>query len=134
MKILLDTHIIIWTLENNPKLSDKARELIEDESNEIFYSVASIWEVQIKHMARPDKMHIDGKDLSEKCIASGFTVLPVVERHVFALDYLKRKEGAAPHNDPFDRMLISQAKQDGLLFLTHDSLLPDYQEECIYAV
>ena len=126
MKILLDTHIIIWTLENNPKLSDKARELIKDESNEIFYSVVSIWEVQIKHMARPDKMHIDGKVLSEKCIASGFTVLPVVERHVFALDYLKRKEGAAPHNDPFDRMLVAQEMEEGLFVLTHDGRLPPY--------
>ena len=58
----------------------------------------------------------------------------VVERHIFALDSLKRKEGAAPHNDPFDLMLISQAEQEGILFLTHDSLLSDYQEVCFYKV
>ncbi len=134
MRILLDTHLILWALENNSKLPEIARELIEDESNEIIYSVASIWEVQIKHMARPDKMLTDGKSLSEKCNASGFMILPIFERHIYALDSLKRKEGAAPHNDPFDRILISQAKQDGLIFMTHDALLPDYQEKCIFKV
>ena len=134
MRILLDTHIIIWTLENNPKLPDKARELIVDESNEIFYSAASIWEIQIKHMARPDKMFIDGETLSKKCIASGFEPLPVFERHVHTLASLKRKEGAAPHNDPFDRILISQAKKEDLVFVTHDALLPDYREKCILIV
>lgn len=72
MKVLLDTHIILWALDNNPRLPVKARQLIENEENQIYYSTASVWEVAIKHMARPDKIFIDARGMSDKCRASGF--------------------------------------------------------------
>ena len=69
MKVLLDTHIILWALENNAKLPKKAREIIENEHNQIYYSTASVWEIAIKHMAHPEKMRIDGQGFSEiSCI------------------------------------------------------------------
>lgn len=71
MRFLLDTHIILWMLENNAKLPQEARKVIEDENNQIYYSTASVWEIAIKHMARPDKMRIGGRDFSEKCMSSG---------------------------------------------------------------
>lgn len=134
MRILLDTHIILWVLENNEKLSQKARELIENERNQIYYSTAAVWEIAIKHMARPDKMHIDGRSFSEKCMDSGFEMLPVYDRHVYGLETLVRPDDAPPHNDPFDRIMLAQAKTDGLRFITHDLLIPFYQEGCILAV
>ena len=134
MRVLLDTHIILWTLENNVKLSKKARELIEDERNQIYYSTASVWEIAIKHMARPDKMCIDGRNFSEKCIDSGFEMLPVYDRHVYGLETLARPYDAPPHNDPFGRIMLSQAKVDGLKFITHDSLFPFYNEKCVLLV
>ncbi|MDO5424265.1 MAG: type II toxin-antitoxin system VapC family toxin [Eubacteriales bacterium] len=134
MKVLLDTHIILWALENSSKLPEQARKIIEDEENQIYYSTASIWEIAIKHKARPDKMRIDGRGLSEKCQASGFEMLPVSDRHVYELDTLTRPEDAPPHNDPFDRIMLSQAKADGLKFLTHDSLIPHYHEPCVLSV
>ncbi|SOY27683.1 PIN domain protein [Acetatifactor muris] len=134
MKVLLDTHIILWVLENNVKLPEKAREIIEDERNQIYYSTASVWEIAIKHMARPDKMRIDGQSFSKKCMDSGFEMLPVYDRHVYGVETLSRSDDAPPHNDPFDRIMLSQAKVDKLRFITHDSLIPFYNEECILAV
>ena len=134
MKVLLDTHIILWTLENNTKLSEKAREIIENERNQIYYSTAFVWEIAIKHMAHPEKMRIDGQGFSEKCMKSGFEMLPVYDRHVYGLETLTRPGDAPPHNDPFDRIMLSQAKVDELKFITHDSLIPYYNEECVLAV
>ena len=94
MRVLLDTHIILWALENNSKLPKKAREIIEDERNQIYYSTASVWEIAIKHMARPDKMLINGRAFSEKCMDSGFEMLPVYDRHVYGLETLTRPDNA----------------------------------------
>lgn len=134
MRVLLDTHIILWALENNSKLPEKARKIIGDERNQIYYSTASVWEIAIKHMARPDKMLIDGRAFSEKCIESGFGMLPVYDRHVYGLETLARPDNAPPHNDPFDRIMLAQAKVDELRFITHDSLIPYYNEECVLTV
>lgn len=134
MKILLDTHIILWALENNIKLTEIARKIIENEQNQIYYSTASVWEITIKHMVHPEKMCIDGRSFSEKCRGSGFEMLPVYDRHVYGLETLARPDDAPPHNDPFDRIMLSQAKVDGLRFITHDSLIPYYNEECVLVV
>lgn len=134
MRFLLDTHIILWMLENNAKLPQEARKVIEDENNQIYYSTASVWEIAIKHMARPDKMRIGGRDFSEKCMSSGLEMLPVYDRHVYGLETLARLDDAPPHNDPFDRIMLAQAKVDGLKFITHDSLIPFYNEECVFTV
>ncbi len=72
MKILLDTHILLWTLSNDVKLPDKARKLIENEDNEIYYSIASLWEVEIKHLAHPDVMSVSAKEVAKYCEESGF--------------------------------------------------------------
>ncbi|MCM1538553.1 MAG: type II toxin-antitoxin system VapC family toxin, partial [bacterium] len=61
MRILIDTHIAIWAVPNDSKLPERAKDLILDESNEIFYSTASVWEVTIKHMLHPDKIRLDGR-------------------------------------------------------------------------
>ena len=61
MKLLLDTHIVLWAMNDNPKLSEKARNLILDSQNEIYYSTASVWETTIKHMSKPEKIMINGK-------------------------------------------------------------------------
>ena len=107
MKILLDTHILLWVLSNDAKLSEKARKLVENEENEIYYSIVSLWEVELKRLAHPEAMPLAG---------------------------LKREENALPHKDPFDRMLICQAATENMLFVTHDSLIPGYCEPCILAV
>lgn len=134
MKILIDTHIAIWAVLNDPKLPKKARDLILDKENEIFYSTASVWEIMIKHMLHPDKIRISGRLLEKGCEDSGYVVLPILNEHVFALKTLKRPENAPRHNDPFDRIMVAQAKAEKLMFLTHDALIPYYEEPFIISI
>ena len=134
MKILLDTHILLWVLSNDAKLSEKARKLVENEENEIYYSIVSLWEVELKRLAHPEAMPVCAKELAEYCEQSGFQRILVMEKHIYALAGLKREENALLHKDPFDRMLICQAATENMLFVTHDSLIPGYCEPCILAV
>ena len=131
---MIDTHIAIWAVLNDPKMPRNAKEIILDEENEIFYSTVSVWEVAIKHMLRPNKIRISGSLLEKGCEDNGYIVLPVFNRHVLSLETLKRSEDAPQHNDPFDRIMLAQAKSDNLMFLTHDSLLPYYCEPFIISI
>ena len=134
MKVLLDTHILLWALSNDRRLPERAKRLIEDAENDIFYSIASLWEIEIKHLAHPDAMSVSSKEISEYCQQSGYEKLAIKENHIFAMADLKRDEGVPPHKDPFDRMLICQALAENMMFVTHDSLIPGYREPCILAV
>ena len=102
--------------------------------NAIFYSSVSVWEISIKHANHPDNVEFTGKELSQFCREAGFFPVEMREKHVFALETITRTEGAPPHHDLFDRMLIAQAKAENMSFVTHDSLLPYYEEKCIVPV
>ena len=134
MKLLLDTHILIWALADDPKLPQKARELILNESNELYASVVSLWEVIIKHTLHPSELSYSGKDFYDACARAGFGLLPVKAEHILVVESLHRNENAPPHKDPFDRLLIAQAKNEDMAFVTHDTLLPGYGEPCIFSV
>ncbi len=134
MNLLLDTHVAIWALNDDPALSEKARDLILDSDNTIYYSTVSVWEVLLKHARRPGNIPFDEKDFSAGCLAAGFVPLSLFDKHVLAVRTLRRPEDAKEHNDPFDRLLLAQAKVENMLFLTHDKLIPEYQEKCILAI
>lgn len=134
MKVLLDTHIILWAITDDERLPQKARMIISREENEIWYSTASIWEVTIKYMTHPGYIPISGKQLSQYCNRAGYQMLSVQDKHVHALESLRRVENAPIHKDPFDRIMLSQAKAENMMFMTHDSLMPWYSEECIISV
>ncbi len=134
MKLLLDTHILLWVLSDHVRLPEKARKLIENDENEIYYSIASIWELQMKYLAHPDQIAFTPEQVAAFCKESGFYRVPIKEEHIFYLKNLKRPDTAPPHKDPFDKILICQAMTENMLFITHDRLLPDYNEPCIYAV
>ena len=134
MNLLLDTHILIWALNDDPQLSDKAKDMILDPDNAIYYSAVSIWEVSIKHSAHPEDIEFSGRELSGFCQDAGFLPLEMRDKHIYALETIKRPGNAPRHNDPFDRMLVAQAKAENMSFLTHDSLIPYYEERCIIPV
>lgn len=134
MRILLDTHMILWCFSDEPLLSAKAISLIEDEQNEIFYSTASVWEIAIKHHLHPDKMLIDEARFVRYCQMSDFHPLAINNNHVLALSSLAYPDNCKPHNDPFDRIMIAQAKAENMLFLSHDSLVANYDEGCVVPV
>lgn len=134
MRLLLDTHILLWTLSDDTQLSGKTRKLIQNEENEVYYSIASIWEIQMKCIAHPDRMSFTAEQVSDYCKESGFFQLPVREEHIFYLKNLRRPDDALPHKDPFDKIMVCQAMVENMLFVTHDHLIPDYNEPCIYVV
>ena len=131
MKILMDSHIILWSLNNDRKLSPAARDLILDARNTLYFSVISVWEFSIKHAVHPDNVLVSGLEIYALCESAGYEPLDLCGKHVFTLETLHRRKGAPSHHDPFDRLLIAQAKAEKMLFLTHDSLLSYYDEPCI---
>ena len=130
--VLLDTHIIIWAMLNDSRLNDKMLKVILNPENRIFYSIASMWEVQIKYALK--KMPISGIEFMHYCEQSGYHKLPIDDSHICELAGLVRDESAPPHNDPFDRIMLSQAKSEGFLFLTHDPFFRGYNEACVMEV
>jgi len=134
MNILLDSHILLWTLDGSSQMAEKGRELITDVHNEIYYSAASIWELSIKHQLHPKQIRYPAKMLRELCQQAGFTEVPVLVSHVEAMETLSRPQDAPRHKDPFDKILIAQAKATGMMFLTHDAMLPYYDESCIIKI
>ena len=134
MRILLDTHIALWAIADTSKLSDEVIKLLEKESNEVFYSMVSVWEVAIKHIIKPENMPVSEEEFVRLCEDTGFTRLPIEAGHIFLLKTLSRPNDAPKHNDPFDRLLIAQAKYENLVLLTHDSQFPYYGEKCVMSV
>ena len=134
MKILLDTHIALWTIADSRKLSSKTFDLISSKSNEIFYSIVSVWEIAIKHHLKPEFMPMSEESFVSYCESLGYLQLSLKNEHIFNLKSLTKKSDEVKHNDPFDRLILSQAKSENLILITHDSLLADYNESCIMLV
>ena len=125
MKILIDTHILIWHGFGILPLS--AQEYIQDESNDLFFSPASIWEVAIKRgLNRPDFI-IDPYILSNGLFADGFEELPITIHHALSINSLP-----VIHKDPFDRILLAQAITEKISLLTFDAVLTKYGSPVIY--
>ena len=131
MKLLLDTHYALWTILDDPRAAVSARSIIEAQDTEVFYSILSVWEVTIKNSLHPDKMPMDGELFARVLEQSGIQCLGLKKRQIAMLPTLHRREGAREHRDPFDRMLLCQAKAEGMMLLTHDRLLVDYEEPCV---
>jgi PIN domain nuclease of toxin-antitoxin system len=120
MRILLDTHIYLWWLQDHPKLSQTARALIVDAS-EVYISSASIWEATIK--AGIGKLEADIDQLVAEIANSGFLELPISAKHAATVAQLPDI-----HRDPFDRILVAQALCEPLRLLTADGILGGYSE------
>ena len=134
MKYLLDTHILFWAMSNENKIPKRVLDIINNRENAIFFSSASIWEVVIKHEKSPQKMPISGQEFLNGCLKAGFIPLSIEINHVLTVNQLQRMINEPPHNDPFDKLLISQAKTEGMTFITHDSLLDGYAENCVMTI
>jgi PIN domain nuclease of toxin-antitoxin system len=135
MSFFLDTHILVWLHADRKKLSQEAIEILKNSDNDFYYSPINIWEAQVKHSAYPETFTISGEDLYFLCNRANINYLAIKPEHAIALKTLAYSSSAPrPHKDPFDRMLICQAKTEGMLFLTHDSLIPYYNEPCTVSV
>jgi len=121
MKLLLDTHLLLWAAGHPDRLSSTARSLIENPENELLFSVASVWEVVIKRGLGRNDFQVDPRLLRRGLLDNGYGELPILSDHVVAIDSLP-----GIHKDPFDRVLVAQASVEGITLLTTDSLLTQY--------
>ena len=117
-RLLLDTHALLWALDDDDELGEPARSAIVDPRNDVFVSAISMWEISIKRSLGKLKAP---EDLLSTVEASGFRELPVTFVHA------DQAGGLPPHHrDPFDRMLVAQAQVEGLTIVTHDSVIAKY--------
>lgn len=135
MNYLADTHILIWAITDSPKLSQNAREILLSENNNIYYSFSNVWEIAIKHSLHKSNITFSSQRFEEMCKLAGFSFLETKCNHAFMVETLKHADNAPrEHRDPFDRLLLAQAKAENMFFLTHDELIPFYNESCIVSV
>ena len=135
MKLLLDTHVIIWAITGDGRLGKENEKLILDTSNQVYFSIVSLWEIAIKNAKSPGKCPYDERDVYENCLKSGFELLELPPEHIFTLRSLRVKPGCTLSNmDPFDRALISQAKSEGMRIMSADSNFKYYDEACILKI
>jgi len=123
MKLLLDTHILLWAAGNPEKLSKRARTTLLEPGNSLYFSAASIWEVVIKQSLGRDDFKVDALRLRKMLIVNRYGELSITSEHVLRVDALPTL-----HKDPFDRLLIAQALSEGMLLVTVDEAVIAYQD------
>ena len=121
MNLLLDTHLLLWAASTPQRLSVKARNLLLDSGNQLLFSSASLWEVTIKNGLERSDFNVDSRRLWRMLLVNGYRELPVTSEHAVAVNDLPPL-----HKDPFDRILIAQARVEGLLLLTADKSVAKY--------
>ena len=121
MKLLLDTHLLLWAAGEPKKLSPKARRLIADTDNELIFSAASIWEVAIKRALGRADFQVDTRLFRRGLIDNGYVELPVFSAHAVAVEAL-----LPFHKDPFDRLLVAQSLVEGIVLLTGNAWVAQY--------
>ena len=115
MKYLLDTHIILWALIDDPRLTQETKDIIMNNSNSIFYSTISPWEVEIKHL-KDKNFKLSAEQLTFLCDQNGLLNLSVQNKHVEELKHIDR----SVNNNLFDRMLLAQAISENMILITND--------------
>lgn len=123
MNLMLDTHVLLWWLDDNPALAQKARIAIADGANMVFVSAAVIWEIRIKQTIGRLVLPANFRIVLEQ---QPFHSLPVTADHAHALEDLPFH-----HRDPFDRILIAQSRTEGFTIVTHDPVFAKYKTQRI---
>lgn len=121
MKLLLDTHLLLWAAQGSRRLPKESLPLLQDVKNEVIFSVASLWEVAIKRALNRPSFRVDPRVLRRRLLENDYRELPVMGEHAVAVDSLP-----PIHRDPFDRLLIAQASVEAITLLTSDPLLAQY--------
>ncbi len=120
MRLLVDTHIAVWALADSPRLSLRARAILDDPDNDCWVSSASAWELAIKVKLGKHRLKYSLAGLENAIAEAGFKALPVTVRHALAIEGIEM-----PDADPFDRLLLAQCQTETLRLLTADKLLAD---------
>jgi PIN domain nuclease of toxin-antitoxin system len=122
MRLLLDTHLLLWGAGRPARLPANARKLLNDEDNELIFSAASLWEIVIKRGLGRDDFQVDPRLFRRGLLDNGYSELPIGSEHAIAVEALPHL-----HRDPFDRILVAQATVEGIVLLTTDPLVAQYR-------
>lgn len=122
MKILLDTHVILWAIEDSMRLPLYIRDVIQDEGNEIYVSAVSLWEIAIKHKKQPDKMVYSAEQIKGYCQRAGYIFLSISIDSITTYEHFD----FSAHLDPFDQLLVAQSACNNMRLITHDKQLTKY--------
>ena len=121
MRLLLDTHVLLWASLRPDRLSSDAKVFLDDEEHEIVFSAVNMWEIALKRrLERPDYV-VEAPVIRRALVEAGYAELPVTSDHAMATSSLP-----LIHKDPFDRLLVAQATVEGLLLLTSDAVVCRY--------
>lgn len=128
MRLLLDTHILLWALDTPERLPHSLRAQLESPSIEVYFSAASIWEIALKSALGKVKFHYSAREIADGAEITGFVEIPVSSEHAAGVVHLPML-----HTDPFDRLLIAQALAMPARFITADATLANYSElvDCV---
>jgi len=121
MKLLLDTHVLLWAAGALGQLPSATRVMLEDPGNELLFSAASLWEISIKRGLGRSDFQVDARVLRRGLLDNGYLELPITSEHTVFIDSLP-----PIHKDPFDRILVAQATVEGITLLTADTLIAQY--------
>lgn len=124
MEFLLDTNVLIWFLENNPKLNRNVADLIEDEQNTIYVSIASFWEIAIKIKLGKLRLSNQLKSIFEITESNGIEILNIEKKHILQYEKILFFNN---HNDPFDRIIISTGIEEDFTIISSDLKFKEYQ-------
>lgn len=121
MKLLLDTHLLLWAAASPERLSTMARQLLDNPHNELLFSAASLWEITIKRGLGRSDFQVDARVLRRGLLDNGYQELTITSEHAVSVDSLP-----LVHKDPFDRILVAQATVEGITLLTADAMMAKY--------
>jgi PIN domain nuclease of toxin-antitoxin system len=121
VKLLLDTHLLLWAANEPKRLPKAARVLIEDLDNDLLFSAASMWEITIKSSLGREDFRVNARLLRRGLLDNGYTELPITSEHAVNVDHLPSTD-----KDPFDRILVAQATVEGITLLTNDHKLANF--------
>jgi len=121
VKLLLDTQLLLWAAGQPQRLSTTARQLLDDQHNELIFSAASLWEIAIKSTLGREDFRVEPRLLRRGLLDNGYVELPITSQHAVGIDSLPPL-----HKDPFDRLLMAQALGEGITLLTSDAQLAQY--------
>ena len=122
MKLLLDTHTLLWALGSPEKLPEYIIEMVCNENNDVYLSAASLWEISIKHKKAPSKMPFTATQIRDYCQRAGYFFLSISVDSVSAFDKLSFEN----NNDPFDQILVSQSVANNMKLITHDDKIKQF--------
>jgi PIN domain nuclease of toxin-antitoxin system len=121
MRLLIDTHLLLWTAGQSARLSPQARSLIGDPANELLFSAASLWEIAIKAGLGRGDFRVDANQLRRGLLNNGYRELAITGEHAVAVTSLPMI-----HRDPFDRLLLAQGMVENITLLTSDAVMAQY--------